>query len=45
MASLNFGKSNSANSPNGEITNSDKFNDPNKQLPPAGNGSSAFVNH
>ena len=34
-------KSNSALSVKGYLTNSDKFNEPSKQLPPAGRGSSA----
>ena len=40
-ALLNSGILNAALSVNGFSTNSDKFNAPNKQLPPAGRGSSA----
>ena len=40
-AFLNSGKLNAGFFPNGSVTNSDKLSAPSRQLPPAGNGSSA----
>jgi hypothetical protein len=42
-ALLNSGILNAACGVNGFSTNSDKFNAPNKQLPPAGKGSSSLL--